>query len=271
MSLVAGMRDSTIVIWEVGQFHRKLKVAPKLSSDALESCWTDLVSDNASRAHRTIGVLVGVPQQAVPLLRSKLMPTPVADRGKIQQWIAELNSESFAVRQSATQQLLKLDEQAQAPLQTALKGTLSLESRRRLEQILDTISNNPPDPGAVRMTRAVTILERIGSPEAQAVLKVLGGGAPGARTTEEAEASLKRLAKCPRWCSTPGGGGGSLSLGRRGQRFGAAAGSTTAPTAGRRSATGTCRRTGTTASASALPEFPSGSRLRKQAGSVPAQ
>jgi hypothetical protein len=71
---------------------------------------------------------------------------------------------------------------------------LSLESRRHLEQILDTISNNSPDPGAVRMTRAVMILEWVGSPEAQAILKVLGRGAPGARMTEEAEASLNRLA-----------------------------------------------------------------------------
>jgi hypothetical protein len=37
------------------------------------------------------------------------------------------------------------------------------------------------------------VLERIGSPDAQAVLATLSGGAPGARETEEAKASLERL------------------------------------------------------------------------------
>jgi hypothetical protein len=42
--------------------------------------------------------------------------------------------------------------------------------------------------------RAITALERIGSTDAQAVLRTLAGGAPGARETEEAKASLERLA-----------------------------------------------------------------------------
>ena len=37
------------------------------------------------------------------------------------------------------------------------------------------------------------VLERIGSPEAQAVLETLARGAPGARETEEAKASVERL------------------------------------------------------------------------------
>ena len=37
------------------------------------------------------------------------------------------------------------------------------------------------------------VLERIGTPEAQNVLETLARGAPGARETEEAKASLERL------------------------------------------------------------------------------
>jgi len=39
------------------------------------------------------------------------------------------------------------------------------------------------------------VLERIGSREAQVVLERLVQGAPGARQTEEAKASLERLAQ----------------------------------------------------------------------------
>ena len=37
------------------------------------------------------------------------------------------------------------------------------------------------------------VLERIGSPDARAILQTLASGASGARETEEAKASLQRL------------------------------------------------------------------------------
>jgi hypothetical protein len=43
--------------------------------------------------------------------------------------------------------------------------------------------------------RAVQVLERIGSPEARQILEALAKGAPGARETREAQASLSRLAR----------------------------------------------------------------------------
>jgi hypothetical protein len=39
------------------------------------------------------------------------------------------------------------------------------------------------------------VLERIGSPDALAVMEKLASGAPGARETEEAKASVQRLAR----------------------------------------------------------------------------
>src|SRR5262245_58965961 len=55
----------------------------------------------------------------------------------------------------------------------------------------------------------------------------------------------------------------SFFLGARSECTGAAVGTTTASTARRRTASGTRRRTGTTSSASALPEFPSGKGVRR--------
>ena len=47
----------------------------------------------------------------------------------------------------------------------------------------------------LREVRAITGMERNGSPEARSVLESLAGGAAGARKTEEAEAALERLGK----------------------------------------------------------------------------
>ena len=53
----------------------------------------------------------------------------------------------------------------------------------------------------LRVWRVIQVLEGIGTPEAQAALKTLADGAPASRLTQEARASLERLAKQQRSCS----------------------------------------------------------------------
>jgi 3,4-dihydroxy-2-butanone 4-phosphate synthase len=49
----------------------------------------------------------------------------------------------------------------------------------------------------VRPLRPLRALERAGTPEAKVLLRDLAGGQPGAVLTEDAKASLGRLAKQP--------------------------------------------------------------------------
>ena len=74
-----------------------------------------------------------------------------------------------------------------------MTASIPLETRRRLEQIVNKVADAPSSE-TLRSIRAIMALERIGSAEAQGVLKTMAGGAPGARETEEAKASLERLA-----------------------------------------------------------------------------
>jgi hypothetical protein len=50
-------------------------------------------------------------------------------------------------------------------------------------------------PKALRAVRAIHVLELAGTAEAKEVLRTLAGGAPEAPVTQEARASLERLAK----------------------------------------------------------------------------
>ena len=62
-------------------------------------------------------------------------------------------------------------------------------------------------PDELRALRAVEVLEHVGTPEARQVLEGLTQGAPEARLTQEAKASLERLARRPA-SPTPAGSSG---------------------------------------------------------------
>src|SRR5262249_25294914 len=119
-------------------------------------------------------------------------PVARADQAKIRQYIADLGSDKFTVREAAMKELAKVGDQVRVPIGEALKANLSLETRHRLERGLKNLPDLP-NVYALLTIRAIMVLERIGSPDAQAVLARLASGAPGARETEEAKASLERL------------------------------------------------------------------------------
>jgi hypothetical protein len=186
-SLISGMNNGTALIWNM-----KPALGTALLARDFEAIWADLPDENAAKAHKAIWTLVAASKQSVPFLRDRLKPNVLADQIKIQKWIADLDSETFTVRQAAAQELVKVGDQVQPPIQKALQGTPSLETRRRLEQILKNLADIP-GPETIRTIRAIMALERIATPEARGVLEALAGGAPGARETEEARASLERL------------------------------------------------------------------------------
>ncbi len=143
----------------------------------LPALWDDLASEDARRAYIAIWSLLDMPNESLPFLRENLKPVPVAER--IQKWIADLDSETFATRQAAAQALTKVGDQVQVPIQKALKASPSLETRRRLEQVLKSLPD-VPGPECIRTIRAIMVLERMDTSEARGVLEALAGGAPGA-------------------------------------------------------------------------------------------
>ena len=189
--LAAALRDSSILILDVANALAKAKRTAKLTPTNLEALWLDLAQADAARAHAAIGRIVAGADDSVAFLKPRLKPV---DGGKINRWIKDLNSAKYSVRQAAAKELTKIGEEAKGIMHAALKKDLPLETYRRITQMLAALPEVPPLPDTVRAVRAITALERIGSPSAQAVLRNLASGAPGARTTEEAEASLKRLA-----------------------------------------------------------------------------
>jgi hypothetical protein len=109
----------------------------------------------------------------------------------------DLDTNQFAVRESAKQELEKLGEIAAPACRKALEQKPSVEARRRLEALLEKQSREWQNPSSERLRtlRAVEVLEHIGTPEARQVLETLAKGAPEARLTQEAAESLQRLSR----------------------------------------------------------------------------
>jgi RNA polymerase sigma factor (sigma-70 family) len=193
--LAAGLRNTTTLIWDVKP--RGAPAARELGQRELEQLWTDLGANDAARGYRATWTLAASPQKAVPFLKDRLPPAAQADPARMARLIGDLDSVRFAVRQAAFRALEQLADQAVPLLREVLAKNPSVELRKRVEMLLAR-PRVVRSPEVLRRVRAIQALERIGTPSARSVLQTLAGGAPLARETEEARASLKRLAVLPR-------------------------------------------------------------------------
>jgi hypothetical protein len=194
--LVAGLTDSTALVWDVTPWARPRRpVVKRLTLEELQSLWADLGGADAAKAYRAGLALAAAPGQAVQFLRDRLRlrPVPPVDPQKLRQWLADLDDKEFAARTRAQAALRRLGRQAEPAVAEAMKGTPSLEARLRLEEIRKSVEG-VPESETLRALRAIRVLEQTGSPAARAVLDGMARGA-AARETHAARAPLNRLSK----------------------------------------------------------------------------
>jgi RNA polymerase sigma factor (sigma-70 family) len=192
--LASGSADGTALVWDVCSPRQGAQLlSARLGPGELGSLWADLGGRDAGKAYEALCTLAALPGQALPFLRKQLQPA--SDEARIAQLIGELNGNTFTVREKARVELEKLGELAEPALRSVLAKKPSLEVRVRAERLLARLEGKPLSEASLRELRAVELLERIGTREARQVLERLAKGAEGARLTEEAQASLQRLAR----------------------------------------------------------------------------
>jgi hypothetical protein len=196
--LVSGGNDTTALVWDLtGRLAMGTKYGAALSAEELEKHWKIFAGEDAEAAFCSMQQLIADPTRSVAYLRARLHPVASADEKRLQQFIADLESDQFTVREKVTSELEKLGPAALDAVQKALDGKPALETRRRLEPLVEKIQRGqwPASGERLRIWRALEVLERAGTPEAKEVLAALANGAPGARQTGEAKAALERLAQ----------------------------------------------------------------------------
>ncbi|MBL8793251.1 MAG: hypothetical protein JNM56_05050, partial [Planctomycetia bacterium] len=195
-TVITGSADTTAVVWDGKRFIKKDQPANvQLDGKKLDDLWNDLTAE-PTKGYQAVATLAGASKQVPALFAERVKPSAGTDPKKIEQMIVDLDSNKFDARQKATEDLEKLGEQAKPALEKVLEGQPALETRQRVERLLERlVTNAAPPADVVRNVRAVWVLEKIGTPEAREVLQTLAKGAPGDKLTREAEVALKRLAK----------------------------------------------------------------------------
>jgi WD40 repeat protein len=196
--LVTGSADGTMLLWDVATVRREPGPARSdLQAKELAGLWSDLLHDDAEKAFGSMRKLATASKQAVPFLRDRVKPTVPADPKILRRLIADLDSGKLDVRSAAVAGLEKLGELAVPALEKARAGDVTLEARRRIENLLGRLHVSPLTAEQIRLVRAVEVLEQSGTPEARQLLKALAQGAPGALVTRQAQAALDRLTTPP--------------------------------------------------------------------------
>jgi hypothetical protein len=188
-SLLSCGADGQVYLWG-------LRPAPPCAKSTPDALWAELAAPRAVDAWRAVLAMSEQPAPAT-FLREKISPAKPVAEDRLAKWIADLGSDTFAVREKASSELAELGEQAAPALRKALAGRPDLEVEKRLRRLLDALKKGP-SPAELRRLRAVQVLELAGTEQARAVLRSWAGGAPEARLTIESKAALRRLGQSGR-------------------------------------------------------------------------
>jgi WD40 repeat protein len=186
--LASGGGESQILLWDVtGRLTGNR--GTRLSS---KQAWETLAAEDAGKAYEAIWSLAAAPEKAVSMLKEHLRPDQAPDPKRVARLLTDLDSDVFKVRSAADDELRRLGDTVEPTLRTTLRNQNSLETRRRLEQILEAIVRSRE---GLRTVRAVQVLEYAATPEARRLLETLADGLAGTRQTREARTALERLRK----------------------------------------------------------------------------
>jgi WD40 repeat protein len=209
-TLASGDAEGNVYLWDLTPFtpekpgspanppqgNRRSDEKPEASLTAAQAkqCWDDLASSDARRAYLARWRLADAPAVSLPLLRERLRPADQPDRRRLKQLLAELADDDFEVRERASTALAGYAPYIDSALQEALEETDSAEAARRLQDLLAREPYATPQGAAtLQRLRAIEVLERIGTPDARAILRDIAQGTPYAAETRHAEGALQRL------------------------------------------------------------------------------
>jgi WD40 repeat protein len=189
-SVATGHWDGSILVWPVP----RPAAAPLRPADR-DAAWADLAAADGRTARAAIDRLARDPAAAVDLLAERFKaPAPPAS-ADVPALIKTLDSPAFAAREKAARSLREVGPKAGPALREALPKATA-EAKERIERLLAAFDPTPQLPrtgDALRGARAIEVLERVGTPAAQALLRAWADQTADVSLAAEANLALDRL------------------------------------------------------------------------------
>jgi Tol biopolymer transport system component len=190
--LVSGDMDGAARIWDVS-----LGVADRPKNEPADeqfyqARWDRLASTEGADAFLAMCELARAPQATLKFFRERLA---VPERGEAEKLVRQLDSKDFKERERASAALERMGKPAVDALRQALAAKPTAEVRRRALAILDRVETDNSRGERYRSLRILEVLEHLGTAEARELLESIAEGVPESELTQEAKASLDRLAK----------------------------------------------------------------------------
>jgi RNA polymerase sigma factor (sigma-70 family) len=192
-SLFVANSDSTILEWDISgrlASGRRPPAVEVSNMDRLNVLWRTL-AETPDKAYPAAWEMLDHPAESVPYLIGKLPPVKPIDERRVRQLLGRLDAESFAEREESSRQLLELGEQTLPVLRQALKAKPTLETKKRIEELIESLTRGPSSD-QLRLLRALAVLEWSGLVSAREHLKRLAEGDRAAMLTSAAKAAWQR-------------------------------------------------------------------------------
>ena len=190
---LAGVENTTALVWDVADV-----VAPSPRNVHGKTTdidvWCGLLSSKESPlAYEAVWTLAAIPDHALPKLKRLLTSFRPGNPKQIELWIKDLDSTEFAVREKALAELRRFGDMIRAPVEAALQNPLSLEQRRRLETLKESLSRENATSEEMTIRRAIMAIEQMNTPQARAVLEELARDQTNVLVSSHARVAAMRL------------------------------------------------------------------------------
>jgi WD40 repeat protein len=191
----SGPSDSSILIWDLKSVIFPTRDFPR-AFDSFEVVWKELGSNFPDQAFMAMQAIIANKDEWLEKISDKIgIATQTVSQTDILNWIEQLDSPKFKIREEATEKLLAARAAAEPYLQEVLKDPASTEVEYRVTKILRRPAQRPKIrfDELRRLHRSIFAMEMLGTPEAQTVLANIAAGHANIDIAEDASDSLARI------------------------------------------------------------------------------
>jgi WD40 repeat protein len=190
--LLTACTDHTVLVWDVRPQSMPLPDEVRRETSAAK-LWATMCVGKADAAYLAMVRLAAEPGAAAQMARLRLKPATAPSLESLDNLLLKLGDSELAIREAAERELDGYGEPAAEMVELLLANIESADAKRVAGQFVRRWLGSNRQPVRLADSRAIELLESLGTPEARTLLKELAAGEATAWRTREAKRALTRI------------------------------------------------------------------------------